>query len=55
VVDEDQTHTENVARLDAHRRNVEEILRLKCSFAGGVLEEKLTEGQHSNVNQSCYM
>jgi len=55
VVDEDHVHTESLARQDAHRRHVEEIMRLKCSYAGDVLEGALTEGQHSHVNESCHI
>jgi len=53
VVDEDQdnlplarlhAHAESVARRDAHRRSVEEVMRFKCSYAGDVLEAALTQG-----------
>jgi len=67
VVDEDHEHSplahlqahhahvESVARRDVYRRNVEEIMRLKCNYAGDVLEGALTEGQPSHVKKSCHM
>lgn len=59
VVDENQINStvmhlkaldSTSARRDAHTRNLEEILRLKCSYGGDVLTVALTEGRVASRN-----